>query len=55
MCGPGQDFSRACVLRELGELARNVGDHRAAQEYYEQAVWRHGNSPAIWPSPPGPP
>jgi tetratricopeptide (TPR) repeat protein len=38
MCGPGQDFSRACVLRELGELSRNVGNHRAAQEYYEQAV-----------------
>jgi tetratricopeptide (TPR) repeat protein len=38
MCGPGQEFSQACVLRELGELARNRHDLSAAQEHYEKAV-----------------
>lgn len=38
MGGPGQEISRACVLRELGELARNTHDLSAAQEHYEQAV-----------------
>src|SRR5580700_6503166 len=38
MCGPGQEISRANVLRELGELARNRQDPETAQAHYEQAV-----------------
>jgi tetratricopeptide (TPR) repeat protein len=38
LCGPDQDYERAHVLRELGELARNNGDLNAAQAHYEQAA-----------------
>jgi tetratricopeptide (TPR) repeat protein len=38
MCGPDQDFDRAHVLRELGELARDSRDLHAAQAHYEAAV-----------------
>ena len=38
MCGPDQQITRAHVLRELGELARNTHDLKAAQAHYEQAV-----------------
>jgi tetratricopeptide (TPR) repeat protein len=38
LCGPDQDYERAHVLRELGELARNNLDLNAAQAHYEQAV-----------------
>jgi tetratricopeptide (TPR) repeat protein len=38
MCGPDQDFDRADVLRELGELARDSRDLNAAQSHYEEAV-----------------
>lgn len=38
LCGPDQDYERGHVLRELGELARNTRDLKAAQENYEQAV-----------------
>ncbi len=38
MCGPGQDYERAHVLRELGELARNAGDLAAAETHYQQAI-----------------
>jgi tetratricopeptide (TPR) repeat protein len=38
MCGPDQQINRAHVLRELGELARNSHDLKAAQAHYEQAV-----------------
>jgi tetratricopeptide (TPR) repeat protein len=38
MCGPDQQIARAHVLRELGELARNRHDLKAAQAHYEQAV-----------------
>jgi len=38
LCGPDQDYDRAHVLRELGELARNQHDPDTAQVQYEQAV-----------------
>jgi tetratricopeptide (TPR) repeat protein len=38
MCGPDRQLHRALVLRELGELARNRHDLKAAQAHYEQAV-----------------
>jgi len=38
LCGPGQEIDRACVLRELGELARARHDPGAAQAHYEEAV-----------------
>jgi tetratricopeptide (TPR) repeat protein len=38
MCGPDQDYDRANVLRELGELARNRRDLNTAQAHYEEAV-----------------
>jgi len=38
MCGPNQDYERALVYRELGELARNEHDLNAAQAHYEKAV-----------------
>src|SRR5882762_8632138 len=38
MCGPDQDYFRAHVLRELGELARNSHDLNTAQAHYEEAV-----------------
>ncbi len=38
MCSPDQDYERAHILRELGELARNSHDLEAAQTHYQQAV-----------------
>ena len=38
LCGPDQDYDRAHVLRELGELARASHNLSAAQAHYEQAV-----------------
>jgi hypothetical protein len=38
MCGPDQQNTRAHVLRELDELARNTHDLKAAQALYEEAV-----------------
>jgi tetratricopeptide (TPR) repeat protein len=38
MRGPDQQITRAHVLREFGELARNTHDLKAAQVHYEEAV-----------------
>jgi tetratricopeptide (TPR) repeat protein len=38
LCGPDQEIDRACVLRELGELARARHDLSAARARYEEAV-----------------
>jgi tetratricopeptide (TPR) repeat protein len=38
LCAEDQDYERAHVLRELGELARHNGDLKAAQTHYEQAT-----------------
>jgi tetratricopeptide (TPR) repeat protein len=38
MCGPDQRIDRADVLRELGELARNSHELKAAREHYERAI-----------------
>ena len=38
LCGEDQDYERASVLRELGELARNGGDLTSAQAHYQQAA-----------------
>jgi len=47
MCGPDQDYERALIFRELGELARNRDDLNAAQTHYEEsaALLRRSDDP----------